>query len=162
MKTILLTPKPKDQTACPLQQLFSVSEPCSISSNTRPKIIVRLTSLSSKRSSKPFFVRAWKNLGLLSIVSGRQLGETPSISKKKSWIGQLTWSTCRLCSKNSTPLPPQMRKFWFVTFVIAWDLLSKLKSMSEIETRIPEKKSSRRPLMLMPKQLVSLNHQWEK
>ena len=162
MKTISLLPEPKDQTVYLLQPPFFENKPCSVGSNTRPKTLVRPTFHSPGKSLKPFFVRAWEDHELLLIVSGGLLEKTPSISMKKSWIEQLTSSTCRPCSENLTPLSSQMKKFWFATFVTAWDLPSEPKQMSEVETWILGRKLSKKPLMLRLKQLVSLSHWWEK
>ena len=141
-----------------LQPFFFENKPCSVGSNTRPKTRVRPTSHSPGKSLKSFFVGTWENLELLLIASGRQLKEIPSINKKKSWIGQLTWSTCKLCPENLTPLSLQMRKFWFAIFLTVWDLLSKPKQMNKVEIWTPERKLSKKPLMLRMKQLVSLSH----
>ena len=55
-----------------------------------------------------------------------------------------------------------MRKFWFATFVMAWDLPSEPKRISKVETWTFERKLSKKPSMLRLKQLVSLSHWWEK
>ena len=83
LKTISLPPEPKDQTACPLQPLLFENKPCSVGRNTRPKILVRLTSHLPEKSLKLFFVKAWENHELLLIVSRGLLEETLNTSKKK-------------------------------------------------------------------------------
>ena len=83
VKTILLPPERKDQIACPLQPASFKNKLYSISTTTRPKTLMRLTSYPSAKSLKSFFVGAWKNHELLLILSQRPLEEIPSTSKKK-------------------------------------------------------------------------------
>ena len=108
-------------------------------------------SSSPGKNGRPFFVKSWVSLRPLSTLFGILFGRTPSISLKKSWIGQIIYSIYKLFSQNLMLTKWLRRQFWFSYFATACGHLFVPRSSKMTVRKTPRSRLLRRLLPKRPK-----------